>query len=196
MREKCPVLFWSCQSKKEGDVMGRQNILYSVLRAMCFVPGMLLAAGQPAEVRAPRQSGVEWTDQHLLFVADERSSKVRAFHLGNGAPVPLAESRSGRHARVRDMQVDASHGRLWVLGYSGVSVFDARTLMLQRFIPVEGAHLSALRLDGERVRLYSESGEAAGEIDRRGGSLGLLAAGVTENVLERAGVVVPGKAVN
>ncbi len=176
--------------------MARRNVLYSALRAMCLVPVLLLAACQPAELRAPRQSVVEWTDQHLLFVADERSSQVRAFHLGTGAPVQLAESRSGRHARVRDMQVDASHGRLWVHGYSGVSVFDARTLVLQRFIPLEGAHLSALRLDGERVRLFSESGEAAGAIDRRGGALGLLAAGVAENVLERAGVVLPGKAIN
>jgi hypothetical protein len=163
---------------------------------MCLVSAMLLAACQPAEVRAPRQSVVEWAEQHLLFVADERSSQVRAFHLGNGAPVPLAESRSGGHARVRDMQVDAQLGRLWVLGYSGVSVFDARTLVLQRFIPLEGAHLSSMRLEGGRVRLFSASGEAAGEIDRRGGALGLLAAGVTENVLERAGIVVPGKAVN
>ena len=176
--------------------MAQRNVLYSVLRVMCVVPVMLLAACQPAEIRAPRQSVVEWNEQNLVFVADERSSQVRAFHLGTGAPVPQAESRSGGHARVRDMQVDASHGRLWVLGYSGVSVFDARTLVLQRFIPLEGAHLSSMRLEEERVRLFSASGEAAGEIDRRGGALGLLAAGVTENVLERAGVVVPGKAVN
>jgi hypothetical protein len=176
--------------------MARRNVPNALLRAMCVASVMLLAACQPADVRAPRQSVVEWAEQHLLFVADERSSQVRAFHLGNGAPVPLAESRSGGHARVRDMQVDAQLGRLWVLGYSGVSVFDARTLVLQRFIPLEGAHLSSMRLEGGRVRLFSASGEAAGEIDRRGGALGLLAAGVTENVLERAGIVVPGKAVN
>lgn len=176
--------------------MAQRNVPNALLRAMCVASVMLLAACQPADVRAPRQSVVEWAEQHLLFVADERSSQVRAFHLGNGAPVPLAESRSGGHARVRDMQVDAQLGRLWVLGYSGVSVFDARTLVLQRFIPLEGAHLSSMRLEGGRVRLFSASGEAAGEIDRRGGALGLLAAGVTENVLERAGIVVPGKAVN
>lgn len=176
--------------------MTPRNIQSNVLRVMSIVSAMLLAACQPVELQAPRQSVVEWTEQHLVFVADERSSQVRAFHLGNGAPVPQAESRSGGHARVRDMQIDASNGRLWVLGYSGVSVFDARTLVLQRFIPLEGAHLSTLRFDGERVRLFSVSGESAGEIDRRGGALGLLAAGVAENVLQRAGVVVPEKAVN
>ena len=108
----------------------------------------------------------------------------------------IAESALRQSGSGWIMQVDAPLGRLWVLGYSGVSVFDARTLVLQRFIPLEGAHLSSMRLEGERVRLFSASGEAAGEIDRRGGALGLLAAGVTENVLERAGIVVPGKAVN
>ena len=169
------------------------------LRGLLVVASVLMLAGclpVDSQVQVPRQSLVEWPGQRLVFVADERTSLVRSYYLGNGSPVAFAQSRSGGHARVRDMQLDEAGGRLWVLGYNGVSVFDARRLTLERFIPVDGAHLSSLRLEGLSVRLIAESGESVGEIDRRGGALGLLAAGVTENVLERAGVVVPGKAVN
>jgi len=165
-----------------------------------FLVLVLMLAGclpvQAQQAQMPRQSLVEWPGQRLLFIADERTSVVHSYFLGNGAPVPFAQSRSGRHARVRDMQLDEAGGRLWVLGYNGVSVFDARRLTLERFIPVDGAHLSTLRFEGHSVRLVADSGEAVGAIDRRGGALGLLAASVTENVLERVGVVVPGKAVD
>ncbi len=171
--------------------------LRTVFRGFLAVASVVVLAGcLPVEAQMPRQSLVEWSGQRLLFVADERTSMVRSYYLGNGSPVAFAQSRSGRHARVRDMQIDEAGGRLWVLGYNGVSVFDARRLTLERFIPVDGAHLSSLRLEGRRVRLIAESGEVVGELDRRGGALGMLATSVTENVLERVGVVVPGESIN
>lgn len=134
-----------------------------------------LVARVPApaqEEAAPGQHLVEWSEQHLLFVADDRSSRVQAFHLSAGAPVPCAQTRQNRHSRVRDMRLDAQNGTLWVLGYNGVSVYDARSLVLQRYIPLEGGSIAGMRIEDGRVVLIAGSGDPVGEIDARGGALG------------------------
>lgn len=138
---------------------------------MAFL-GVSLAACLPVEDALPRQHVVEWPGQRLLFVADERGSRVQSFHLSSGAPVACAQTRQSRHSRVRDMQLDVPHGKLWVLGYNGVSVYDARSLALQRYIPLEGASISAMRIERDRVVLLAGSGIPVGEIDSRSSVFG------------------------
>ncbi len=149
--------------------MTARNVFFALLMAILAVP---LAACLPVEDVLPRQHVVEWPGQRLLFVADERAGRVQSFHLGSGAPVACAQTRQSRHSRVRDMQLDVPHGKLWVLGYNGISVYDARSLVLQRYIPVEGASISALRIEGDRVVLLAGSGTTVGEIDSRSSVFG------------------------
>lgn len=145
--------------------MSGRNVFIRLFLALLAVP---LTACLPVEdTAAPGQHLVEWSGQHLLFVADERSSRIQSFHLGTGTPVVYAQTRSHQHSRVRDMQLDAQRGRLWVLGYNGVSVYDARSLVLQRYIPLEGASISAMRIESDRVVLVAGSGIPVGEIDSR-----------------------------
>ena len=122
----------------------------------------------PVDEAMPRQHVVEWPEQRLLFIADERTSRVQAFHLSAGAPVAFAQTRQNQHSRVRDIQLDTQRGKLWVLGYNGVSVYDADSLTLQRYIPLDGANIASLRIEKERVVLLAGSGRPVGEIDSRG----------------------------
>lgn len=149
--------------------MTARNVFLSLLMAILVVP---LAACLPVEDDLPRQHVVEWPEQRLLFVADERAGRVQAFHLSSGAPVVFAQTKQSRHSRVRDMQLDVPHGKLWVLGYNGISVYDARSLALQRYIPLEGASISGLRIEGDRVVLLAGSGTTVGEIDSRSSVFG------------------------
>ncbi len=154
--------------------MSGRNIFIGLFLALIAIP---LAASLRADVvpepePLPRQYLVEWSGEHLLFVADERSSRIQSFHLNAGAPVAYAQTRRHQHSRVRDMQLDSQRGKLWVLGYNGVSVYDARSLALQRYIPLEGASISAMRIESERVVLLAGSGMPVGEIDSRSGVFG------------------------
>lgn len=154
--------------------MSGRNIFIGLFLALIAIP---LAASLRADVvpepeSQPGQYLIEWSEEHLLFVADERSSRIQSFHLSAGAPVAYAQTRRHQHSRVRDMQLDAQRGKLWVLGYNGVSVYDARSLALQRYIPLEGASISALRIEGDRVLLLAGSGTPVGEIDSRGRAFG------------------------
>lgn len=145
--------------------MTGQSIFRMILPAMLAT---LLAACVPVDETVPRQHVLEWSEQRLLFVADERASRVQSFHLNGGAPVAYAQTRQNQHSRVRDMQLDVRHGTLWVLGYNGISVYDAHSLSLQRHIPLDGAHVTALRVERDRVVLLADSNLAVGEIDSRG----------------------------
>lgn len=149
--------------------MTGQSIFRMVMPAML---ALLLAACVPVDETLPRQHVLEWSEQRLLFVADERASRVQSFHLSSGAPVAYAQTRQNQHSRVRDMQLDAQHGKLWVLGYNGISVYDARSLSLQRHIPLDGGNIAALRVENDRVVLLAESGLAVGEIASRRGMFG------------------------
>ena len=146
-----------------------RNVFLGLLMAFLTAP---LVACLPVEDVLPRQHVVEWPEQRLLFVADERAGRVQSFHLGSGAPVACAQTRQSRHSRVRDMQLDVPHGKLWVLGYNGVSVYNAHSLVLQRYIPLEGASISAMRIESDRVVLLAGSGSPVGEIDSRSGVFG------------------------
>lgn len=150
--------------------MSGRNVFLGLLLALIAIPlaASLRADAAPEPVPEPGQYLVEWSEQHLLFVADERSSRIQSFHLGTGAPVVYAQTRRHQHSRVRDMQLDAQRGKLWVLGYNGVSVYDARSLVLQRYIPLEGASISVMRIESDRVVLVAGSGVPVGEIDSRG----------------------------
>lgn len=149
--------------------MSGRNAFLGILLALIAIP---LAASLRADAVPERQPEpepgqflVEWSEQHLLFVADERSSRVQSFHVSAGAPAAYAQSRRHQHSRVRDMQMDAQRGKLWVLGQNGVSVYDARSLTLERFIPVEGGSIAALRIERGKVVLLAGSGDPVGEID-------------------------------
>lgn len=145
--------------------MTGQSVFRKMLPALLAT---LLAACVPVDETVPRQHVLEWSEQRLLFVADERASRVQSFHLNGGAPVAYAQTRQNQHSRVRDIQLDAQHGTLWVLGYNGISVYDARSLALQRHIPLDGAHVTALRIERDRIVLLADSGLTVGEIDSRG----------------------------
>lgn len=153
-------------------------------RALLSVVSALLLGGcLPIEETLPRQHVVAWPEQRLLFVADARSNRVQAFRLGSGAPVALAQTRHNPHARVRDVRLDARGGRLWVLGHNGISVYAAQTLLLERYIPLEGMNVSQLRVEQERVVLCDDSGHSVGEVGRRGGLLSQIAAGFPMDIL-------------
>lgn len=154
--------------------MSGRNAFLGLLLALIAIPlaASLRADALPEPVPLPAQHLIEWSEQHLLFVADEHSSRIQSFHLGAGAPVAYAQTRRHQHSRVRDMQLDAKRGKLWVLGYNGVSVYDARSLVLQRYIPLEGASISAMRIESDRVMLLLGSGIPVGEIDSRNGVFG------------------------
>ena len=160
--------------------MARQNALCGILFALSAA---LLAGCLPAETASPGQHVVEWPEQRILFVADERSCGVQSFHLNAGAPEALAQTRRNQHSRVRDIQLDVQLAKLWVLGYNGISVFDARSLTLQRFIPLDGVNISRMRIENDHVVLLAGSGSTVGEIDSRGGVLGQIAAGFAVDVL-------------
>ena len=110
---------------------------------------------------------LEWPEQHLLFVADSQQGKVQSFFLGNGAPVPFAQTHDPQRSSVRDLQLDTQRGQLWVLGDNGISVHKARGLILQKHIVLDAQRVSALRIDEGCVWLLDDTGERIGQIDRR-----------------------------
>jgi hypothetical protein len=124
------------------------------------------AACQPSHETPPHQSVLEWPEQHLLFVADVRQGKVQSFFLGNGAPIPFAQTHDPQRSSVRDLQLDRQRGQLWVLGDRGVSVHKARGLILQRHIALDTRNVSTLSVDEGHVWLVDDAGERIGQIDR------------------------------
>jgi len=125
-----------------------------------------MVACEPGYDVTAHQSVLEWPEQHLLFVADTRQGKVQSFFLGNGAPVPFAQTHDPQRSSVRDLQLDPQRGQLWVLGDNGVSVHKARGLVLQRHITLDTANVAALSVDETYVWLVDGAGERIGQIDR------------------------------
>jgi hypothetical protein len=128
---------------------------------------LALSACKPIDDGLPRQLMTEWSEKHLIFVADSRMGKVRSYFLGNGAPVLFAQTRGVRRTSVRDLQLDANLGQLWVLGDDGVSLHDAKTLSLRKYFPVEAADAATLSINGDRVVLLDQAGDEVGRIDGR-----------------------------
>lgn len=139
---------------------------YSARQWLLLAPIVLLLAACQLENRAtPRQSVVEWPENRLLFIADERSGAVQAFYLGNGAPVRVALSRQDTRQTVRDMKLDARHGQLWVLGQNSVDILDARGLALHKRIPLDARDVASLRMGATGATLLAANGETLGDID-------------------------------
>ena len=97
---------------------------------------LLQLACHSAEHAVARQQVLEWPQQRLLFIADERTGQVRSFFLGHGAPVPFAQTRSAERSSVRELHLDQQRSQLWVLGEATIDVYDARDLALQRRLPL------------------------------------------------------------
>ena len=135
------------------------------LLLVVFLP--MLAACLPENEMMARQYVVEWPEQHLLFIADSRVGKVQSFFLGSGAPVASAQSHDAQRSSVRDLQLDAQRGQLWVLGDDGVSVHKARGLVLQKHISLDTQQVSTMRIEDGRVVLFDDTGERVGQIDPR-----------------------------
>ena len=140
---------------------GRHLSHYSLLACLA----LLLTACLPADEISLRQSVREWPEQRLVFIADSRLGRVQSFHLGGGAPVPFALTHGNQRASVSDLQLDAQRGQLWVLGDDGVSVYDARRLVLQKRVLFDTQNISALRIEAGRIVLIAKSGEQVGQID-------------------------------
>lgn len=139
-------------------MLRQRTVLNLLLLFLCVLQVACQPAGSPAESAAVRQHVVEWPEQRLLFVADSRAGRVQAFHLGHGAPVPLALAPGHTRAMVRDLQLDERAGQLWVLGDDGVSVYDARDLVLQKHFPLATGKMATLRIESAGVGLIDASG--------------------------------------
>jgi len=142
--------------------MSGRNARQCMLLAL-LIP--LLAACLPAERANPRQMIVEWPEQHLVFMADERIGSVRAFHLAGGAPVLAAQTRVFERSTVRDIKLDASRGQLWVLGADGVYVHDAHSLALRKRIPLDARDAAEMRVENGGIVLLASDQVVLGRID-------------------------------
>lgn len=141
---------------------GRSMSQYSLLSFLL----LMLAACQPTNQIVPHQMVVEWPQQHLVFIADGWTSRVRSFQLGAGAPVLFAQTKGGQRAKIRDIQVESEHGQLWVLSDDAISVHDARSLGLQKRIPLD-RKVFVLRVNADGVAMLNAAGESIGQIDGR-----------------------------
>lgn len=126
---------------------------------------LLLAACLPENRAAFRQTVIEWPEKSLLFMGDERSGMVQAFHLGNGAPVRIAQSWQPSRQGVRDIKVDATRNALWVLSPDGIDVLDPRTLKLHKRIALNARDVAQLQMSANSIVLLAANGEVLGEVD-------------------------------
>lgn len=136
---------------------------YPWLLLFCLLP--LFVACLPADRAMPRQMVVEWAEKRLVFVADERIGSVRAFSLGSGAPVLVAQTRTFERSTVRDIKLDAARRQLWVLGADDVYVHDAQSLTLLKRIPLEARDVSEMRIEDGDVTLLTTGKIILGRID-------------------------------
>ncbi len=125
----------------------------------------LLAACLPVERATPHQMVLEWTEKNRVYIADERIGSVRAFHLGNGAPVLVAQTRSFERSSVRDIKLDTARGQLWVLGSDGVYLHDAHTLRQLKRIPLDARDVAEMRIEDDGVILLATGHVMLGRID-------------------------------
>jgi hypothetical protein len=145
----------------------RQRLVPASAAVLFFAAFLLplLATYLPAEHAAPRQIVLEWTEKHLVYIADERIGGVRAFHLGNGAPVLVAQTRSFERSSVRDIKLDAARGQLWVLGNDGIYLHDAQSLQQLKRIPLDARDVAEMRIEDDGVILLATGGVILGYID-------------------------------
>ncbi|MDQ5903131.1 MAG: hypothetical protein QG672_718 [Pseudomonadota bacterium] len=142
--------------------------LTSVLTS-AFVAAVLtfsLAACQPAD-RAVVQKRVEakWVDRQLLFVGDPRLGTVRIYHL-RAAPLMVGELRAPGRNEVRDISLDTTNGRIWVLGDGALYLHDARTYSLVKRIPAVGSGTVRVALDAAGAPLLiAENGTQLARVD-------------------------------
>ena len=126
---------------------------------------LLLAACLPTERAIPHQMLVEWAEKHLVFIADERIGGVHAFHLGNGAPVLVAQTHTFERSSVRDLKLDATRQQLWVLGDDGIYVHDAQNLRQLKRIPLDGREVAEMRIEDAGVTMLAIGGVVLGRVD-------------------------------
>ncbi|MBK1681883.1 hypothetical protein [Rhodocyclus tenuis] len=149
--------------------------LLSLLMAL-LVP-VLVAACSSASA-PPRQFIAEWQEGRLLFLADGRNGRVRAFSLAGTAPIPLGEIHSAASSGVRDLALDPRSGQLWVLGAEQLELFDARRRQPLGRWPLAAGSVTGLRIDAGSVLLLAADGTARARIDGRAAAPVLTAGAV------------------
>ncbi len=133
-------------------------------RRLCvFFSLLMLAACEAASPIVARQVVVEWPEQQLVFVADIRVGRVQSFRMGGGAL--LAQTVGMPRAQVRDIRLEPTRNKLWVLRSNAVQLYDARALALQQQFPLAALKVSALRIEDGRVLLLDKGGASIGQID-------------------------------
>ena len=125
----------------------------------------------PANTPASRQVVAEWSGEQLSFVADSRMGRVQSFRPGRNGREFFAQTDIAVRRWVNDVKIDPQTAQLWVAGDDGISVYDARTLVLQKHIVVTAQAVATLRLEDDRIVLLAANGSTVGFIDR----VGLLA---------------------
>ena len=119
----------------------------------------LLAGCQASGTPVAQQRLVEWPEANRLFVADERTGQVRAFYLGHGSPVPVAQTAYGARRSVHALRLDAESRTLWVFGDNGAEAYDA-----DRLAPQAPAALARLSLP--RAAVTEARSPGASEADK------------------------------
>lgn len=144
------------------------NRLLSVLCSITLGAALtfFLAACEPADRAAmPKRVEAKWVDRQLLLVGDTRLGSVRVYHL-RAAPQLVAELRAPGRNEVRDISIDASGNRIWVLGDGAVYLHDGRSFSLVKRIPAVGSGTVRLALDAFGAPLLiAENGEQLARID-------------------------------
>lgn len=109
-------------------VWGGTGMLWVVLGGIALLAGGCRGGGA-------EQHRIEWSEEHLLFVADDRNGWVRVFDLRNGMTPRAVLTAPGRRA-VLDLALDARRERLWVLGDDALYVYDACGLVASQRLAV------------------------------------------------------------
>lgn len=131
---------------------------------LCLLP--MLSACQPESRGVDRQVVVEWPAQQRVFVADRRVGRVQSFSLpAAGAPLLSAQTSAIGPAAIADIRLEAAREQLWVLADNGVYVYAARSLRLQKYLPLAARRVAALRLGATGVLLVDGEGAPLARID-------------------------------
>lgn len=142
--------------------------LQSVLSAALLAATLTFAfvACQPADpAHIGKRVEAKWVDRQLLFVGDSRQGNVRVFHM-RASPLQIAEIRAPGRSAVRDIALDPSAGRIWVLGEGAVYLHDARSFSLVRRIPGVGSGTMRIALEaGGAPLLVGADGVQLARID-------------------------------
>lgn len=111
--------------------------------------GMAVLAGG-CRSGAAEQHRVEWNEERLLFVADDRNGWVRVFDLRSGL-TPRDVLTANRRRAVLALALDVERGRLWVLGDDALYAYDAHGLA-----PRQRLALPANTGPGRRLELAAD----------------------------------------